>query len=95
MNQSQSHHCSPMTGTAAVTEGTHCTPHPATTVAYAALWPICNPITTHAMTHPTGIGAPHLKLMTSPTNVTCTTIPWTVASVVPATLTTLHMDHSQ
>ena len=52
-------------------------------------------ITTHAMTHPTGIITPHSTLATSPTDITHTTIPQTGDSLTPATLNTLHGEHNQ
>ena len=69
-------------------------PHPATTSAHAALQQMDIPIATHAMTHPTGIVTPHATFTTS-TNITHATIPWTRASLTPATLTTLHRKPSQ
>ena len=82
------------TRAASVTEGMHYTPHPATSVAHATLQLMDAPIATHAMTHPTGIVTPHLKLTTCPTRVTQATIPWTVAGLALATLTALYRDHS-
>ena len=41
------------------------------------------------MTHPTGIVEPHPTLTTSPTDITHATIPWTKASLAPATPTAL------
>ena len=52
------------------------------------------PITTCAMTHPTGIVAPYPAFTISPTNITHTTIPQTGASITPATLTAMHGEHS-
>ena len=72
---------------AAFMEGTHCFPHPTTTVAHTTFWPMDAPITTCAVTHPTSIVATHLEHTTSPTNITHTTIAQTVASLAPATLT--------
>ena len=83
-----------MSGAAAVTEGMHCAPHRATTAAQAALCLMDCPIATYAMTHPTGMVALHLKLATSPTDITHATIPQTVACLTPATLTTLNEDCS-
>ena len=80
---------------AAVSEGTHCIPHPATTAAHAPLWLMDIPITIHVVTHPTSIVAPHLALTTSTADVTYTTIPWTGASLNSAPLTALHRKHSQ
>ena len=84
-----------LTGAGAVTEGTQCPPHPATTVANAALWLMDAPITTCTMTHPIGIVTLHPALTTSSTNITYATIPWTGVGLTPATLTILHMEHSQ
>ena len=75
-----------MTGAAAVLEGTHCTPHPAITAAHATLWLMDATITTHTMTHPTGIVTPHPALTISPTDITHATSPWTRASLTSATL---------
>ena len=83
-----------VTGAAAVTEGTHYTPHPTTAVLHTALHLMDTPITTHTMTHCTGIVTPHPKLASSPIDITHTTIPWTVAGLTPPTLTVLHGDHS-
>ena len=84
-----------MTEAAAVTKGTHCAPHPASTVAPATLWPMHVPIATCAMTHPTGIVTPYLKHTTFPTDATHATVPQTTASLAPTTLTALHGNHSQ
>ena len=83
------------TGAAEVAEGTHHTPHPATTAADAALWLIDAPIATHAMTHLTGIVAPNPTLTTSVNDITHTTMPQTAASLTLAPLTTLLMENSQ
>ena len=83
-----------MTEAAAVPDGTHHSPHPATTVAHAALWLMDAPIATQAMTHPTGTVTPHPELSISPTVITHTTIPQTIACLAPETLTALHGDHS-
>ena len=76
----------------AVSEGTPCTPHPATTAACAVLWLMVIPITTCIVT-PTGIVAPHPTLATSLTDVTHTT-PQTGPSLAPATPTTQHRNLS-
>ena len=89
------HTVNPTVTRAAVTEGTHHAPHPATTVAHATLWLTNAFITTCARTYPTGTVTSHLEQATSPTNVTHATTPHTVASLTPATITTLHEDHSQ
>ena len=83
-----------MTGAAAVPEGTHYAPHPATAVACATLWLMDAPISTCTRTHPIGIVSPLPTLTTSPTNVTHTTIPQTGAGLTPAALTALHGEHS-
>ena len=80
---------------AAVSEGTHHTPHPATAVAYATLWLIDAPIAICIMTHPTNIVTPHPALNISSRDVTHATIPQTRASLTPLTPTTLHRKHSQ
>ena len=85
---------STVTGAAAVTEDTHCTPHPAIAVAHATLWLTDALITSHAKTHPTGIVAPHLDHITSPTCITHATTPWTIVSLSLATLPALHKDHN-
>ena len=82
-------------GAAAVTEGIHHAPNPATAVVHSTLWLIDVPITTHAMTHPTCIITLHPRLTTSPTNITDTTIPWTGAGLTAATLTVWIREHSQ
>ena len=82
------------TGTV-VSEGTHCSPHPATTTTFAALQLMGAPIATCAMTHPTGIVTSHPTLTISPTDVTCPAIPLTGAALAPATPTTLQRKHSQ
>ena len=82
-------------GAAAVSEGTHHPPHSVTTVAYDALWVMDTPVISLAMTHPISIVTPHPALTSSPADATHTTIPWTRASLTPATLTTLHRKHSQ
>ena len=84
-----------VTGAGVVSEGTHCVPHPATAAALTALQPTDANITTHAMTHPTGIVTPHPTLTTSPGNITHTTVLLTRASLTPATLTTQHGKHRQ
>ena len=94
---STNHNCTAipnLTGAAAVPEGIHHTPHPTTTVVHAALQPMDAPIATHSMTHPRGIVTSHPELITSQTNITHTTIPWTVGILTPTTPTTLHGDHS-
>ena len=78
-----------MTGTAAVPEDTHCTPHPATRVACAALQLMDAPITTHVMMHPTHLVTPHPELTISATNITHATIPLIIASLIPAIFTAL------
>ena len=83
-----------MTG-AAVSEGTHHAPHPATTAAHATLWPMDTPINIHTVTHPTSLVASHPPLATSTTDITHVTIPWTGSSITPATPIALHMKHSQ
>ena len=77
-----------MTGAAAVTKGTYCAPHPATAVAHAALWLIDTAIATCMMTHPRH-SCTTSHTTTSPTDITHATIPQTIASLAPATLTTL------
>ena len=62
---------------ATVSEGTHCTPHPATTAVCATLQLMDTPITTCAVTHPTSIVAPHPTLATSPIDITHAIIPQT------------------
>ena len=47
----------PIVTGAVVSDGTHCTPHPATTAACVALWSMDAPITIHTMMHSTGIVA--------------------------------------
>ena len=54
-----------VTGATAVSEGKYCTPHPATATACATYWLMDAFISTHIMTHPTGIFAPHPTLVTS------------------------------
>ena len=83
-----------MTGVA-VSEGTHHPPHPDTSAACAALWQMDAHITTHAMTHPTSIFAPHPTLATCPADITCMTISGTGAALIPATPISLHRKHSQ
>ena len=82
-----------MTGTA-VSEGTHCTPHPATAEVYSTLWLMDAPIAIHAMLHPTMIVTPHPTLTTSPADVTHAIIPQTGTSLSLATPTALHRNHS-
>ena len=82
------------TGTAAILEGTHCPPHPATTAVHTTFEWIDAPIITCATTQPTGIVTPHPTLTTSPTNITHATIPQTGVSLTPATLTAWHWEHS-
>ena len=76
---------------AAISEGTHCIPHPATAVACTAPWPIDAPTVTHARTHPTSMVVLNPTLTTSLTHATT---PWTRTSLAPATLTTLHRKYS-
>ena len=83
-----------VTGTAAVPEGTHHGPHPATEVDHASLWPMDATIATPTLTHPRGIVSLHSTLTISPTDVTHTIIPWIAASLALATPTTLHRKHS-
>ena len=83
-----------MTGTPAVSEGTHCTPHPTTSAAPAALWPMDIPVAIHTVTHSSCIVTPHAALATSPTDITHATIPQTRAGLNPATPTVLHRKHS-
>ena len=64
-----------MTGAAAVIEGTHHTPHPATAAAHTTFGLIDAPITTYTATQAIGMVTPHLKHTSSPTNFTHTTIP--------------------
>ena len=67
-----------MTGAAAaVSEGTHCAPHPANAVACATWQLMDTPITTHTMTHPTGIVTSNPTHATSHSAVTQATIPQT------------------
>ena len=80
---------------AAVSEGTHHAPHPATVAGHTALQLMGTPIATHAMTPPTSIVTPHPALNTSPMDITHTTTPWTRAVLTPATPTTLHGNHNQ
>ena len=80
---------------AAVSEGTHYTPHPATTAAHTTLWLMDVPITIHTVTHPTGVVVHHPALATSPTDVTHATIPQNRAGLTPETPTGLHRNHSQ
>ena len=79
---------------AAVSEGTHCIPHPATTAACTTLRPMDAPIAI-CMTFPFGIITPHVALATSPTGISHATIPQTRASLALGTPTTLHRKHSQ
>ena len=83
-----------MTG-AAISESTHCAPHPATTAPHGTLWPVGTPIATHTMTPPTSIVTLHPLLTTSPADVTHATIPQARAALTAATPTTLHRNHSQ
>ena len=73
----------------------HYAPYQATAAAHAILWLMGSPITTHAMTYLTIIVTPHPAVTTSPTDVTCTTVSQTGATLAPATPTTLHRNHSQ
>ena len=82
-------------GAAAVSKVTHHTPHPGTAVAHITLQLMDAPITTSTPTHPTGTVTPHPTLATSPTDITHTTIPWTGASLAPATLNAQHRKQSQ
>ena len=85
---------STVTGAAAVSEGIHHTPHPATVAAHATLWLMDAPIITCVMTHPTDIVTPYPTLATSPTYATYATIPQTGAGLTPTNLTTLYRKHS-
>ena len=80
---------------AVVSEGTHCTLHPATQAAYTAIWLMDTPIVIYTMTHPNSIVTSHPTLTTSPTDITDTTIPWTRAGLIPLTPTALHRKQSQ
>ena len=62
---------------AAVSEGTHHAPHPATTAACATLQLMDAPIAICALTHPTGIVESHSTFTTSPRGITHATFPWT------------------
>ena len=55
---------------AAVSEGTHSTPHPIMPAACATFWLIDIPIVIHTIPHPTSIIASHPTLSTSPTDAT-------------------------
>ena len=77
---------------AAVLEGTPHTPLPATTAAHATLWPMDDPITTHALT-PTGIVAPHPTFTISPADVIHATLQ-TRACLTPAPITSQHRNPS-
>ena len=59
-----------VTGAAALTDNRHCTPYPATIAAGVTLSLMDAPVTTHTMTYYTGRTAPHLRLATSPTDIT-------------------------
>ena len=83
-----------MTG-AAVSQGTHHAPHPATAASHATLQQVDACIITHAMTHPTSIVASHPAFATSPGDITSATIPWNGATIIPATPTALHRKQSQ
>ena len=78
----------PTTTGAAVSEGTHQAPHPGSTPVHATLQPVYAPITICTMTHPISIVTPHPTL-TSPINITHTTIPQTKAGITPVTPTPL------
>ena len=75
---------------AAVSEGMHCTPHPATTAVCVALWLMDAPNTICTMTYPTGIVAPLSTFTTSPADISHTTILQSRACPAPTTPTALH-----
>ena len=85
----------PTTTEETVLEGTHHAPHPAITAAHVALWLMNVLIAICALTHSTGIIAPHPALTVSTADITHATIPQTRASLIPAFPTTLHRNHSQ
>ena len=66
----------------AVSEGSQCTPHSATTVAHATFWVMDVPIAICTVTYQTGIVTPLPTLATSPMNITHTTITQTRASLL-------------
>ena len=75
ISAAHSHTAIPTVTGAAVSEGTHHHPHPATTATHTTLWAMDVPIVTHTVTHPTGTVEPHPTLATSPADVTHATIP--------------------